>query len=99
MCVVVLLYLALIYLSFSFSVKRVCVNFVLVEKEKCVCRVLVIVVCVFQLAGYGSSVTSVDAGLLSTLLPAQSSLSWFLKTADGNNVTGIAVILPYTNTG
>ncbi|KAI7792062.1 transmembrane 7 superfamily member 3 [Triplophysa rosa] len=51
-----------------------------------------------QLPGYGSSITSVDAGLLSTLLPAQSSLSWFLKTADGNNVTGIAVILPYTNT-
>lgn len=51
-----------------------------------------------QLPGYGSSITSTDAGLLSTLLPAQSTLSWFLKTADGNNVTGIAVILPYRNT-
>ncbi|XP_056604476.1 transmembrane 7 superfamily member 3 [Triplophysa dalaica] len=51
-----------------------------------------------ELPGYGSSITSVDAGLLSTLLPAQSSLSWFLNTADGNNVTGLAVILPYTNT-
>lgn len=52
-----------------------------------------------QLPGSGSSmVTAVDAGLLSTLLPAQSSLSWFLNTADGNNVTGIGLILPYTST-
>ncbi|XP_051544416.1 transmembrane 7 superfamily member 3-like isoform X1 [Myxocyprinus asiaticus] len=47
---------------------------------------------------YGQSLTAVDAGLLSTLLPTQSTISWFLQTPDGNSVTGIAVVLPYTST-
>ncbi|XP_051974325.1 transmembrane 7 superfamily member 3-like [Xyrauchen texanus] len=47
---------------------------------------------------YGQSLTAVDAGLLSTLLPTQAALSWFMHTPDGNSVTGIAVVLPYTST-
>ncbi|XP_051546539.1 transmembrane 7 superfamily member 3-like isoform X2 [Myxocyprinus asiaticus] len=44
---------------------------------------------------YGQSVTAADAGLLSALLPNQSTLSWFLQTPDGNSVAGIGVMLPY----
>ncbi|XP_067284813.1 transmembrane 7 superfamily member 3 [Pseudorasbora parva] len=51
-----------------------------------------------QVPLYGFSVTAVDAGLLSTLTPSQTSLSWFLKTPDGSSAAGIGVILPYTST-
>ncbi|XP_043086634.1 transmembrane 7 superfamily member 3 [Puntigrus tetrazona] len=47
---------------------------------------------------YGFSVTAADAGLLSTLTPSQTTISWFLKTPDGRSAAGIGVILPYTST-
>lgn len=56
-------------------------------------------VCIGQVPLYGFSVTAVDAGLLSTLIPSQTTLSWFLKTPDGSGAAGIGVILPYTSTG
>ncbi|XP_051976692.1 transmembrane 7 superfamily member 3-like isoform X2 [Xyrauchen texanus] len=46
---------------------------------------------------YGQSITAPDAGLLSTLSPNQSTISWYLQTPDGNSVAGIGVILPYTS--
>ncbi|XP_077091287.1 transmembrane 7 superfamily member 3 [Siphateles boraxobius] len=51
-----------------------------------------------QVPLYGFSVTAVDAGLLSTLILSQTTLSWFLKTPDGSSAAGIGVILPYTST-
>ncbi|MCJ8736253.1 hypothetical protein PDJAM_G00256710 [Pangasius djambal] len=48
---------------------------------------------------YGSSVTTVDSGLLFPLLPAQSTLSCFLLTPNGDSVAGIGAILPYSSTG
>ncbi|XP_034529466.1 transmembrane 7 superfamily member 3 [Notolabrus celidotus] len=46
----------------------------------------------------GLSVSAVDAGLLSTLLPSQTALSLFLLSSNGDSVTGTGVILPYSNT-
>ncbi|XP_041935524.1 transmembrane 7 superfamily member 3 [Alosa sapidissima] len=43
----------------------------------------------------GFSLTAADTGLLSTLTPTQSSLSWFLLSPDGDTVAGTGVILPY----
>lgn len=43
----------------------------------------------------GFSLTAADTGLLSTLTPTQSSLSWFLLSPDGDMVAGTGVILPY----
>lgn len=43
----------------------------------------------------GFSLTAPDAGLLSTLTPSQSSVSWFLLSADEDTVAGTGVILPY----
>ncbi|KAK7129605.1 hypothetical protein R3I93_019297 [Phoxinus phoxinus] len=51
-----------------------------------------------QVPLYGFSVTAVDAGLLSSLIPSQTTLSWFLKTPDGSSAAGVGVILPYTST-
>lgn len=51
-----------------------------------------------QVPLYGFSVTAEDAGLLSTLIPSQSSISWFLNTPDGGSAAAIGVILPYTST-
>ncbi|XP_048011179.1 transmembrane 7 superfamily member 3 [Megalobrama amblycephala] len=51
----------------------------------------------FQVLVYGFSVTGRDAGLLSTLIPSQTTLSWFLKTPDGSSTAGIGVILPYSS--
>ncbi|TSK13539.1 Transmembrane 7 superfamily member 3 [Bagarius yarrelli] len=47
---------------------------------------------------YGSSVTTVDSGLLFPLLPAQTTLSCFLLTPNSDSVAGIGVLLPYTHT-
>ncbi|XP_035379512.1 transmembrane 7 superfamily member 3 [Electrophorus electricus] len=47
---------------------------------------------------YGYSLTAVDAGLLFPLKSGQSSLSCFLLAPDGEPVTGIGVLLPYTST-
>ncbi|XP_068162968.1 transmembrane 7 superfamily member 3 [Antennarius striatus] len=46
----------------------------------------------------GWSVTAVDSGLLSTLLPSQVSLSLFLSSSDDDVVAGTGVILPYSST-
>ncbi|KAL2102634.1 hypothetical protein ACEWY4_001802 [Coilia grayii] len=43
----------------------------------------------------GFSLTAADTGLLSTLTPAQSWLSWFLLSPNGDTVAGTGVILPY----
>ncbi|KAM3859242.1 transmembrane 7 superfamily member 3 [Diretmus argenteus] len=43
------------------------------------------------------SLTAVDPGLLSPLLPSQTSLSLFLLSPDGGAVAGTGVILPYTS--
>lgn len=56
-------------------------------------------VCIGQVPVYGFSVTALDAGLLSTLVRSQTTLSWFLKTPDGSSAAGIGVILPYSSTG
>lgn len=53
----------------------------------------------FQTPALGSSLTTVDSGLLSTLLPSQVSLSLFLSSPDGATVSGTGVILPYLSTG
>ncbi|XP_041833029.1 transmembrane 7 superfamily member 3 [Melanotaenia boesemani] len=42
------------------------------------------------------SLTAVDSGLLSALLPDQSSLSLFLSSPGGDTVAGTGVILPYS---
>ncbi|KAK5849081.1 hypothetical protein PBY51_008753 [Eleginops maclovinus] len=44
----------------------------------------------------GPSLTAVDSGLLSTLLPGQVALSLFLSSPDGDTVAGTGVILPYS---
>ncbi|XP_074554941.1 transmembrane 7 superfamily member 3 [Halichoeres trimaculatus] len=46
----------------------------------------------------GLSVTAVDAGLLSTLLPGQAALSLFLMSSNRDSVAGTGVILPYSST-
>lgn len=46
----------------------------------------------------GLSLTAVDAGLLSALLPGQSALSLFLLSPESDPVAGTGVILPYTST-
>ncbi|KAM6985419.1 transmembrane 7 superfamily member 3 [Aplochiton taeniatus] len=51
-----------------------------------------------RIPGLGLSFTAMDSGLLSPLLPAQNSLSWFLMSPDGGAVAGTGVILPYTST-
>ncbi|KAB5565967.1 hypothetical protein PHYPO_G00247680 [Pangasianodon hypophthalmus] len=51
-----------------------------------------------RVPAYGSSVTTVDSGLLFPLLPAQSTLSCFLLAPSGDSVAGIGVILPYSST-
>lgn len=52
-----------------------------------------------QVLAYGSSVTTVDSGLLFPLSPAQSTISCFLLAPSSDSVAGIGVILPYTSTG
>ncbi|XP_060770301.1 transmembrane 7 superfamily member 3 [Neoarius graeffei] len=47
---------------------------------------------------YGSSVTTVDSGLLFPLSPAQSTISCFLLAPSSDSVAGIGVILPYSST-
>ncbi|KAJ8261627.1 hypothetical protein GJAV_G00156460 [Gymnothorax javanicus] len=49
-----------------------------------------------QVPSPGSAHTAVDAGLLSSLLPLQTSVTWFLLSPDGDPISGIGVILPYT---
>lgn len=49
--------------------------------------------------GLGLSLTAVDSGLLSPLIPGQTKLSWFLLAPDGDSVAGTGVILPYTSSG
>ncbi|KAM7377947.1 hypothetical protein PAMA_013046 [Pampus argenteus] len=51
-----------------------------------------------RMPGVGQSLTAVDSGLLSALLPDQTSLSLFLFSADGETVAGTGVILPYSST-
>ncbi|XP_071403432.1 transmembrane 7 superfamily member 3 [Centroberyx affinis] len=51
-----------------------------------------------RMPGLGLSLTAVDSGLLSPLLPSQTSLSLFLSSPDGAVVAGTGVILPYTGT-
>uniref|UniRef100_A0A3Q3W9D0 TM7S3/TM198-like domain-containing protein n=1 Tax=Mola mola TaxID=94237 RepID=A0A3Q3W9D0_MOLML len=46
----------------------------------------------------GFSLTAVDLGLLLTLQPSQTTLSLFLSSPNGANVTGTGVILPYVST-
>uniref|UniRef100_A0AAY4DCB7 TM7S3/TM198-like domain-containing protein n=1 Tax=Denticeps clupeoides TaxID=299321 RepID=A0AAY4DCB7_9TELE len=46
----------------------------------------------------GFSLTAADSGLLSALTPAQSTVSWFIESPDGQTVAGTGVILPYTST-
>ncbi|KAJ8398893.1 hypothetical protein AAFF_G00418010 [Aldrovandia affinis] len=43
----------------------------------------------------GSAYTAADSGLLSPLLPLQTSLTWYLLSPDGDRVAGMGVILPY----
>ncbi|KAK1906276.1 Transmembrane 7 superfamily member 3 [Dissostichus eleginoides] len=45
----------------------------------------------------GHSLTAVDSGLLTALLPGQASLSLFLSSSDGDTVAGTGVILPYSS--
>lgn len=45
----------------------------------------------------GSFLTAVDSGLLSTLQPGQTSLSWFLSSPDGTAVTGTGLVLSYSS--
>lgn len=52
-----------------------------------------------QMPGLGLSLTAVDSGLLSPLIPGQTKFSWFLLAPDGNSVAGTGVILPYTSSG
>lgn len=47
----------------------------------------------------GFFLTAVDSGLLSTLQPAQTSLSWFLSSPDGTRVTGTGLVLSYSSAG
>uniref|UniRef100_A0A8P4GEM2 Transmembrane 7 superfamily member 3 n=1 Tax=Dicentrarchus labrax TaxID=13489 RepID=A0A8P4GEM2_DICLA len=51
-----------------------------------------------RMPGLGLSLTAVDSGLLSALLPSQVSLSLFLSSPDGETVAGTGVILPYSST-
>ncbi|XP_045555931.1 transmembrane 7 superfamily member 3 isoform X3 [Salmo salar] len=50
-----------------------------------------------RMPGLGLSLTAVDSGLLSPLIPGQTKLSWFLLAPDGDSVAGTGVILPYTS--
>ncbi|CAG00269.1 unnamed protein product [Tetraodon nigroviridis] len=45
----------------------------------------------------GYFLSAVDAGLLSSLQPDQTSLSWFLSSPDGTPVTGTALVLAYSS--
>lgn len=47
---------------------------------------------------HGASLTAMDPGLLSPLLPDQTSVSFFLLAPDSGTVVGTGVILPYTST-
>ncbi|XP_049422218.1 transmembrane 7 superfamily member 3 [Epinephelus fuscoguttatus] len=51
-----------------------------------------------RMPGLGLSLTAVDSGILSALQPGQASLSLFLSSPDGDNVSGTGVILPYSST-
>ncbi|CAN9508116.1 unnamed protein product [Ophioblennius macclurei] len=46
----------------------------------------------------GNSLTAVDSGLLSALLPAQTSLTLYLSAPGNDTVVGTGVILPYSST-
>ncbi|KAJ8268800.1 hypothetical protein COCON_G00114070 [Conger conger] len=48
-----------------------------------------------QVPSAGSAHTAADTGLLSPLLPQQTSLAWFLLSSHRRPVTGIGAILPY----
>ncbi|KAG8005786.1 Transmembrane 7 superfamily member 3, partial [Nibea albiflora] len=50
-----------------------------------------------RMPGQGLSLTAVDSGLLSALVPGQVSLSLFLSSPDNNTVAGTGVILPYSS--
>ncbi|KAM8740895.1 transmembrane 7 superfamily member 3 [Acanthopagrus schlegelii] len=51
-----------------------------------------------RMPGQGKSLTAVDSGLLSPLVPGQASLSLFLSSPDGDTVAGMGVILPFSGT-
>lgn len=40
-----------------------------------------------------------DSGLLSTLQPDQTTISWFLSSPNGTPVTGTGLVLAYSGTG
>uniref|UniRef100_A0A672GZ91 TM7S3/TM198-like domain-containing protein n=1 Tax=Salarias fasciatus TaxID=181472 RepID=A0A672GZ91_SALFA len=48
--------------------------------------------------GPGRSLTAVDSGLLSSLLPGQTSLALYLSAPGNETVAGTGVILPYAST-
>uniref|UniRef100_A0A668AF23 Transmembrane 7 superfamily member 3 n=1 Tax=Myripristis murdjan TaxID=586833 RepID=A0A668AF23_9TELE len=50
-----------------------------------------------RMPSLGFSLTAVDSGLLSPLVPSQTTLSLFLLSPDGGAVAGTGVILPYTS--
>ncbi|TKS91093.1 Transmembrane 7 superfamily member 3 [Collichthys lucidus] len=50
-----------------------------------------------RMPGPGPSLTAVDSGLLSALVPDQVSLTLFLSSPDNNTVAGTGVILPYSS--
>lgn len=51
-----------------------------------------------RMPGLGLSLTAVDSGLVSALRRAQTSLTLFLSSPDGNTVAGTGVILSYSST-
>uniref|UniRef100_A0A8C5H9J3 TM7S3/TM198-like domain-containing protein n=1 Tax=Gouania willdenowi TaxID=441366 RepID=A0A8C5H9J3_GOUWI len=50
-----------------------------------------------QVPALGASVTAVDSGLLSALLPGQTSVALYLSAPDGDTVMGTGLILPYSS--
>nr|XP_040029605.1 transmembrane 7 superfamily member 3 [Gasterosteus aculeatus aculeatus] len=51
-----------------------------------------------RMPGLGPSLTAVDSGLLSALVPSQATLSLFMSSPDEDTVAGTGVVLPYSST-